>query len=188
MTGDVRVRAGWKAVKFMTKLAMFGKPSQEELARMFPMHRPAFEHHSPAPEPPSRAIEATWIGHATVYLRMNGLGLVTDPVWSQRCSPMKWAGPKRIVQPPVAVKDLPQVDLVLLSHNHYDHTDEDTIVELEQQFRPTFCVPLGLHQLLLKKGIPQNRIIELGWYEGRVYHGLAGRRLVRYRSSLPIPF
>jgi hypothetical protein len=89
----------------------------------------------------------TWIGHATVLLQLEGNNILTDPHFSKRASPVQWAGPRRIVPPGFALKDLPPIDIVVISHDHYDSLDTQSIVKLYEREggqKTTFFVPLGL--------------------------------------------
>ncbi|WP_253819727.1 MBL fold metallo-hydrolase [Variovorax paradoxus] len=111
---------------------------------------------------------ATFIGHATVLVQVptaNGsLNVLTDPVFGERASPVSFAGPKRF-QPGVALKDLPRIDLVLISHNHYDHLDEDSVKALNAQAGgpPLFVVPLGIKPWLAERGV--TNAVELDWWD-----------------------
>jgi len=113
----------------------------------------------------------TWIGHATVLAQLGGLNLLTDPMFGERASPLRWVGPARQQPPGVALADLPRIDLVLVSHNHYDHLDEMSVLALARQpgGPPLFVVPLGLKAWLAAKGVPG--AIELDWWE---QHRLGG--------------
>lgn len=105
-----------------------------------------------------------WLGHASVLLRLDGRYILIDPVLSNRASPLSFYGPKRKTPPPLKVKQLPAVDVVLISHNHYDHLDRRTIRELTKRFRyATFVVPLGLKSWFNR--YPTKRVIELDWWE-----------------------
>lgn len=97
--------------------------------------------HTPAGNP-----SVTWIGHATVLLRLGGINVLTDPHFSERASPVGFAGPKRFHPPGVALADLPPIDAVVISHSHYDHLDVDSVRQLHQRSGGTlhFFVPLGL--------------------------------------------
>lgn len=112
---------------------------------------------------------ATFIGHATVLVQVptaNGsLNVLTDPVFGERASPVSFAGPKRFQPPGVALKDLPRIDLVLISHNHYDHLDEDSVKALNAQAGgpPLFVVPLGIKPWLAERGI--TNAVELDWWD-----------------------
>ncbi|NKI94569.1 MBL fold metallo-hydrolase [Rhizobacter sp. SG703] len=106
----------------------------------------------------------TWIGHATVLAQLGGLTLLTDPVFSERASPVPFAGPKRHQPPGVALADLPHIDLVLASHNHYDHLDGASVDALQRQpgGAPLFIVPLGVKAWLAERGIAN--AVELDWW------------------------
>ena len=82
--------------------------------------------------PEDGGVRVTWIGHSTLYVQMGGFNFVTDPIWSERASPFQWLGPKRFIDPPYQIADLPPVDFILLSHNHYDHLDKDSILEFDR--------------------------------------------------------
>ncbi|MES2975583.1 MAG: MBL fold metallo-hydrolase [Pseudomonadota bacterium] len=108
----------------------------------------------------------TWVGHATVLAQLGGLSMLTDPIFSDRASPIAFAGPKRHQPPGVALAELPRIDLVLVSHNHYDHLDEASARALDAQpgGPPLFVVPLGLKPWLAARGI--HNAIELDWWQG----------------------
>ncbi|MFT5135614.1 MAG: N-acyl-phosphatidylethanolamine-hydrolyzing phospholipase D [Arenicella sp.] len=104
----------------------------------------------------------TWIGHATLLVQMEHLTFLTDPIWSKRPSPIPWFGPNRFVKPGISIDDLPEIDFVLISHNHYDHLDLPTLRRLAKRNRATkFFVPLGNAELLRNNGIEQ--VHELDW-------------------------
>ncbi len=104
----------------------------------------------------------TMIGHATVLIQVAGLNIVTDPVWSERASAVAFAGPKRITMPGVALTALPHIDVVLISHNHYDHLDVPTLRELDARSRPRVIVPLG-NLGLVANSMPNSRVSEHDW-------------------------
>ncbi len=108
-------------------------------------------------------IAATMVGHATVLLQTEGLNILTDPIWSERASPFSFAGPKRVTEPGVRFEDLPKIDLVLVSHGHWDHLDIPTLKRLWQRDKPLILVPLGHGAMLANAGITAR---ELDWDEG----------------------
>jgi N-acyl-phosphatidylethanolamine-hydrolysing phospholipase D len=107
----------------------------------------------------------TWIGHATALVQMGGLNLLTDPIFSERASPTQLVGPRRAQPPGLALSELPHIDLVLVSHNHYDHLDLDSVQALNRQpgGPPQFIVPLGNRSWMLDQGI--TRVVELDWWQ-----------------------
>lgn len=109
-------------------------------------------------------LRATWLGHSTVLIEIDGLRVLTDPVWGARASPSRLAGPKRFQPVPVPLRALPPLDLVLVSHDHYDHLDYPTIRELARQPVP-FVASLGVGAHLEAWGVPPERIVELDWWE-----------------------
>lgn len=114
--------------------------------------------------PATTGLRATWLGHSTVLIEIEGLRVLTDPVWGTRASPSRLAGPKRFQPVPVPLRALPPLDLVLLSHDHYDHLDYPTIRELAHQ-QVTFVTSLGVGAHLETWGVPAQRIAELDWWE-----------------------
>ncbi len=105
----------------------------------------------------------TYVNHATFLIQTDGLNILTDPVWSNRVSPFSFAGPKRMRPPGVKFEDLPPIDLVIISHNHYDHLDLSTLKKLDNRFNPLIAVPLGVDELLKKEGFKQT--VALDWWE-----------------------
>src|SRR3546814_15568207 len=96
---------------------------------------------------------ATWVGHSTVLVQTAGLNILTDPIWSERASPVSFIGPKRVREPGIRFEDLPKIDLVLVSHNHYDHMDLPTLKRLWERDRPLIVTSLGNDTLLRRAGI-----------------------------------
>jgi L-ascorbate metabolism protein UlaG (beta-lactamase superfamily) len=113
---------------------------------------------------PGSGLRATWLGHSTVLIETDGLRVLTDPVWGPRASPSSLVGPKRFQPVPVALRRLPPVDAVLISHDHYDHLDYPTIRELAKSDVP-FVTSLGVGAHLEAWGVPPHRITELDWWE-----------------------
>jgi len=118
---------------------------------------------SPPAAPHDERVSATWINHATYLLQTAQGNLLTDPIFSERCSPVSWAGPRRVHAPGVAFDALPKIDTVLVSHDHYDHCDLPTLSRLARLHQPLFVTPLG-HRALLEE-IGATRIIELDWWQ-----------------------
>jgi L-ascorbate metabolism protein UlaG (beta-lactamase superfamily) len=116
--------------------------------------------HAPAENP-----SVTWVGHATVLVRLGGLNVLTDPHFSERASPLNYAGPKRYQPPGVALAELPEIHAVVISHNHYDHLDVDSVRQLHRRSGGTlhFFVPLGLKPWFADLGI--DTVTELDWWE-----------------------
>ena len=105
----------------------------------------------------------TWIGHASLLIQLDGLNILTDPHWSDRASPLGFAGPKRLIAPGMPFECLPRIHLVLISHDHYDHLDIRTVHRLTRVHRPLFLVPLGLKPWFEARQIPD--VEELDWWE-----------------------
>tara|TARA_Y100001972_G_C7664315_1_gene335513 strand:- start:129 stop:1163 length:1035 start_codon:yes stop_codon:yes gene_type:complete len=116
------------------------------------------------PKAPEKGqVKITFVNHSTFLIQWEKYNILTDPVWSDRCSPFNFVGPQRMRPPGLRFEDLPQIDLVLLSHNHYDHLDISTVIRLEKAFQPTFVVPLGVSDYLKKNDIENT--VELDWWE-----------------------
>jgi L-ascorbate metabolism protein UlaG (beta-lactamase superfamily) len=109
-------------------------------------------------------LRVTWLGHSTVLLEMDGVRVLTDPVWGPRASPSRLIGPKRFQPAPVRLRAMPALDLVVISHDHYDHLDYPTIRELAKSSVP-FVTSLGVGAHLQAWGIAPERIVELDWWE-----------------------
>jgi L-ascorbate metabolism protein UlaG (beta-lactamase superfamily) len=118
---------------------------------------------APATRVPESALRITPVGHATFLIQMDGLNILTDPIWSDRCSPVSWAGPKRHKKPGIRFEDLPPIDVVLVSHNHYDHLDLPTLKRLAERGTPRSIVSLGNLDLVRGTGIP--RVDEFDWWQ-----------------------
>lgn len=102
----------------------------------------------PPPIVSGEDLRVSWIGHATFLLQTEGLNILTDPVWSKRASPFSWIGPKRVHKPGISLSDLPKIDAILISHNHYDHLDLWTLKFLWERDRPQIALPLGNESLI----------------------------------------
>lgn len=114
--------------------------------------------------PPEDGLRVTWLGHSTLLVELDGFTLLTDPVWGARCSPVRFAGPERWYAPPLPLAELPELDAILISHDHYDHLDYPTIAALASREVP-FIVPLGVGAHLESWGVPPTRITELDWWQ-----------------------
>jgi L-ascorbate metabolism protein UlaG (beta-lactamase superfamily) len=112
----------------------------------------------------------TWVGHSTVLVQLDGVSFLTDPQWSERASPVGFAGPRRVTPPGVAFEALPAIDFVVISHDHYDHLDLPTVRRLAVAHRPRFLVPLGMKAWFAENGIAE--VDELDWWGSRQVRGL----------------
>jgi L-ascorbate metabolism protein UlaG (beta-lactamase superfamily) len=108
-------------------------------------------------------VAITFVNHATFLIQINGVTILTDPVWSERASPFRWAGPKRVRNPGVPFDDLPAIDVILLSHNHYDHLDVATLKRLQQRCAPNVFTAIGDARLVTPLGFTKVR--ELDWWD-----------------------
>lgn len=135
-----------------------------------PVHRPDPRYWA---EPPASGLRLTWLGHATVLGELGTRRVLFDPVWSRRCSPYSFAGPTRQHETPIALEDLPDIDIVAISHDHYDHLDVSVVRFLAETSRAQFAVPLGVGAHLEHWGVPAARITELDWHESASLKGLS---------------
>ena len=118
----------------------------------------------------AKKIAVTYINHSTFLWQLPELNVLTDPVYSRRVSPLSWSGPKRVREPGLAFEKLPPIDVVIISHNHYDHLDIKTLKKLEEKFSPVFLVPLGDAVWLRSEGL--QKVIELDWWESHEVKGV----------------
>ena len=123
------------------------------------------------PRASSSECTATWVGHSTVLLQVGGLNVLTDPVFSERAFPVQWMGPRRVMAPALSLNALPSIDVVLLSHNHYDHLDKPAVKQLARSnAHATWVVPLGLAAYVRGWGV--RKAIELDWWQQTEVRGL----------------
>lgn len=112
----------------------------------------------------------TWIGHSTFLIQYRGINILTDPMFSTRASPVSFAGPKRLVSLPLSMAELPPIHYVVISHNHYDHLDLDSVQGLNQETQ--FLVPLKLKPWFLDAGVAAEKIFEFDWWQAQTFSGL----------------
>ena len=116
----------------------------------------------------SEEAKVSWIGHSTFLLQVNGKNILTDPIFSQRASPVSFAGPERYTQPAVSIGDLPKIDIIVISHNHYDHLDEATVKAIGNSAK--WCVPLGLKSWFQDVGV--TNVVEFDWWDKKEINGI----------------
>ena len=114
------------------------------------------------PEARVEQMRITMVGHATLLIQVGGLNILTDPVWSERASPVTFAGPRRVTAPGIALEDLPPIDVVLVSHNHYDHLDLATLRQLQDKHQPLMVMPLG-NDTIVRNAIADARVTVGDW-------------------------
>ena len=140
--------------------------------------------------PPAVGIQVTWIGHSTFLIQVDGLNILTDPIFADRASPLQTTGPRRLVPPGVSLEDLPAVHAVTVSHNHYDHLDKGTVQRLGNS--PLYLVPFGLKAWFARLDV--ENVIELNWWKSAVlgetvFHctpaeHFSGRKMFDFNSVL----
>jgi L-ascorbate metabolism protein UlaG (beta-lactamase superfamily) len=117
---------------------------------------------------PESGLRVTWFGHSSSLIEIDGMRVLIDPVWDQRASPLQWTGPKRFFQPTIALEDLPKVDVVLISHDHYDHLGKETVRQLARlsvAAEAHWVTSLGVGERLRRFGVATEKITELDWTE-----------------------
>ena len=149
---------------------MVSPPSQAVLDRELPVHQPD---RSALTSPPAGKVQVTWLGHASVLVQCDGWCILADPLFSERCGPVQWAGParaKRVRPAPIQVAELPHVDVIVISHNHYDHLDETSVRDLARaQPHAIFFVPLGMKSWFRSLRLHRT-VVEMDWSESVVLH------------------
>jgi L-ascorbate metabolism protein UlaG (beta-lactamase superfamily) len=164
--------------RFFNPYAPLGRTSEEVRRWRRERHKQPWPEHvddpplpPPGPAAPGR-IAATFIGHSTFLVQIGGIRVLTDPIWSERCSPVSFAGPRRVRPPGQSLDALPGVDLLLVSHNHYDHMDLPTLREVRKRWAPRVATGLRNARHLAKAGI--RSAVELDWWDSTE---LAGTRV-----------
>ncbi|GLC42416.1 hypothetical protein PLESTM_001330900 [Pleodorina starrii] len=154
------------------------RPTVEDYRRAFPLNPVDW---TALANPPADGVQAVWVGHATVLVQMGGMTFITDPVFSERCAPVQFAGPKRVVPPALTgcEPQMPPLDFVLLSHNHYDHLDTDSVRTLNRRYGKalTWYVPLGLRPWFAGEGVRTN-LVELDWWQSVEHRNAASGKSV----------
>jgi L-ascorbate metabolism protein UlaG (beta-lactamase superfamily) len=145
---------------------------------------------TPGPRPPvsieGEAMHLTFINHSSVLLQTHRLNILTDPVWSERVSPVSFAGPRRHRAPGIRLEDLPPIHCILISHNHYDHLDVPTLRRLREAQSPAVFCPLGVAKLLRKAGFSE--IHELDWWQSLPFGGIRLHCVPAQHFSSRTPF
>ncbi|NKQ54935.1 MBL fold metallo-hydrolase [Amycolatopsis sp. K13G38] len=124
------------------------------------------------PDRPGTGLHITWYGHASSLIELDGTRVLVDPVWAERVSPSRLVGPRRMHQPPHELEQLPRLDAIIVSHDHYDHLDVSAIRTLTRTQQAPFVVPLGVGSHLRRWKVPADRIIELDWHESTEIAGV----------------
>jgi L-ascorbate metabolism protein UlaG (beta-lactamase superfamily) len=122
-------------------------------------------------QPPASGLRITWFGHSSMLVEIEGTRVLIDPVWDQRAAPVSWAGPKRFFPPTIALEQLPPLDVVLISHDHYDHLGAATIRQLASRKTQWIC-PLNVGAELINFGVPGGTITELDWTQSSTVNNL----------------
>ncbi|MCP4582988.1 MAG: hypothetical protein GY839_15375 [candidate division Zixibacteria bacterium] len=158
----VETSTSWDFGQFLTmvKRSFFGKEerSPKKQIDIVELDSSSFDGYS------SHDLRVTWMGHSSIFLEIDGFRLLIDPVWSKRCSPSSLGGPERFHPTPIALDGLPELDAVLISHDHYDHLDKDAVCRLAET-GVRFIIPLGVGAHLERWGIDQSQFTEMDWWD-----------------------
>ncbi len=159
----------WKLGYFTNQADLFSVPSD------FSLYIPPIQKGHP---------QALWINHSTFFIEIENTHILTDPIWAKRCSPLKSIGPLRQCPPSISLQDLKQVDHVLISHNHYDHLDKETVIALHTLYPSiTWWVPIGVKAWFTKLGITQ--VKEFGWWESFSFFSPTNSSLLIKLTAVP---
>ncbi len=157
---------GWRETPRMLWRFMFDKPAEAVPAAPLPVAQLSRAQLLAAPD---RSLVR--LGHSTVLLKLDGAFWLTDPVFSERASPVQWAGPKRFHAPPIAIDDLPSIQGVVLSHDHFDHLDKAAVLQLADRVQ-WFVAPLGVGDLLIEWGVDPAKVRQLDWWQSTTVEGI----------------
>jgi N-acyl-phosphatidylethanolamine-hydrolysing phospholipase D len=150
----------WRDVLRMLSESSWRRRAPTPTRGAFPVAKPAIMY----PRGPGTESAATWIGHSTVLLQLGGLNVMTDPVFCQRAFPVQWLGPRRVMDPAMSLDELPPLDVILLSHNHYDHLDRSAVRRIARAHpSATWVVPLRLGAHVRRWGV--QKMVELDWWQ-----------------------
>lgn len=163
-----RSTAAPASTREMLRRQFFGREQRQPIGPIPVVTRTARDYATP----PASGLRATWIGWASVLVEIDGRVILTDPIWSARCSPSTLVGPKRFHPPPISLRELPRIDAVMISHDHYDHLDMPTVRTLGSR-GTHFFVPLGVGAHLERWGVASEQIHELDWNESVDFEGLS---------------
>lgn len=134
--------------------------------------------------PPASGLRVTWFGHSSMLVEIDGLRVLVDPVWDERASPLTWSGPKRFFAPTLPLEQMPRLDAVLVSHDHYDHLGAKTVRQLARlQPQARWVTSLGVGAVLQELGVANERFVELDWTDTVEIAGAGGTRCTI--TSLP---
>jgi L-ascorbate metabolism protein UlaG (beta-lactamase superfamily) len=165
-----QVGAGGLIFKVLPRL-MFGK---EERVPRYPVG-PFRTDLSVYTTPPASGLRITWMGHSSSLVEIDGVRILLDPVWDERVSPFSWIGPRRFFQPPIRLEDLPPLDAVLVSHDHYDHLGASTVRQLARLHpKARWVTSLEVGGILRRFGVGAKLITELDWTEAAYIEGQDG--------------
>ncbi len=142
-----------------------GKYIKDRKPDAWSYNKEAYVRQEELPNAKAEEIQYLFVNHSTFLIQHQGHNILTDPIWSKRCSPFQFAGPKRFRPPGLEFSYLPSIDLVLISHNHYDHLDKNTIKALNKNHNPTYLVPLGVDKIMKKWGC--ENVISLDWWQNK---------------------
>jgi L-ascorbate metabolism protein UlaG (beta-lactamase superfamily) len=159
-------KMGWfKGLSIMLRF-LFDKPKDTVPQQAIPVHALSRQQLLDAPD---RSLYR--LGHSTVLLKLHGGYWLTDPVFSERASPVQWAGPKRFHAAPISIDELPPIKGVILSHDHYDHLDQAAVLALADKTEH-FITPLGVGDILVKWGVPAAKVRQLNWWQSTRVEGV----------------